>query len=150
MKKAFDVIAKFFNRTFCIFTFIVIAVCIFGMIFEVVDLSSYLIFSFLGFSAMLGLSFLIGDFFKNSSVLRNAVKFILSYVSLVIAFFLGGPLSSYVASNNVSNKSFTILAISLAFVLIYALVGLVVLLVGFITRKVNNSKKDYESMFSNN
>ena len=149
MKKVSDILSKFFFRTFTAFTLITVSVCLFGLIFEVKQLISYMIFAFLGFSALLAVSFLIGDLIKNNSVLRNTVKFVLSYLSLVIMFFVSGPLSLHTYLNGSNNKGFTILAVSLAFVLVYFVIGLVILLVSFIKNKIANSDKDYESMFDN-
>lgn len=147
MKTAFDIISKFFYRTFCIFSLLTLAVCGFGMLFHVQDLSSKIIFSFLGFSLMLSVSFLIGDFIKNNAVLRNAVKFVLSYFSVVVIFFLGGPLAAYTKAQHLQNKGFSVLAVSLVYVLIYAAIGLVVLLFNFIKNKILNNKTNYEKMF---
>lgn len=147
MRKTLDIISKFFFRTFCMFTLIVISVCVFGMIFKVVDLSSYLIFSFLAFSALLALSFLVSDFIKNNAVLKNAVRFVLSFACFAAIFFFGGPLTSYANISNTQNKGFAILAVSLVFVVIYVVVGLICILVNFIKNRIYNEKKEYEKMF---
>ena len=149
MKNALNVIAKFFTRAFCLFTIITVAVCIFGMCFNVTDLSSYLVFSFLAFSGLLAFSFTVSDFIKNNSVIRNTVKFLLSYASLAVVFFLGGPLANHVTVNNTNGKGFTILAVSLVFVVIYVLIGVVALVAGFIKNKITNSNKEYENQFDN-
>ena len=149
LKNALKVIAKFFSRAFCFFTIITVAVCIFGMCFNVTDLSSYLVFSFLAFSGLLALSLTVSDFIKYSSVIRNTVKFVLSYASLVVVFFLGGPLANHVTVNSTNGKGFTILAVSLVFVVIYALIGVVVLVANLIKNKISNSNKEYEKQFDN-
>ena len=57
MKKIFSVISKLFTRGFALFSVLIIAVCLFGLIFQVSDLSSYLIFTFLAFAFAIKLFF---------------------------------------------------------------------------------------------
>ena len=147
MKKIFSVISKLFTRGFALFSVLIIAVCLFGLIFQVSDLSSYLIFTFLAFAFALSLSFTVSDFIRNSSVIRNTVRFVLCYISLAAVFFFGGPLSSHLQINGGSNKGFAVLSVSVIFIVIYAVCGLISLLVSFIRKKIENSSEEYESMF---
>ena len=147
MKKIFSVISKLFTRGFALFSVLIIAVCLFGLIFQVSDLSSYLIFTFLAFAFALSLSFTVSDFIRNSSVIRNTVRFVLCYISLATVFFFGGPLSSHLQINGGSNKGFAVLSVSVIFIVIYAVCGLISLLVSFIRKKIENSSEEYESMF---
>ena len=146
MKKFSQVITKLFNRAFAVFSIMTVAICAFGLIFNAKELNSYLVFAFIGFSFALSLSFAIADLLKNNSVLRNTVRFILSYLSLAGVFFLGGPLALHEYING-SNKGYSILAVSVVFIVIYTVCGLVVLIVNSIKKKAENSDKEYESMF---
>ena len=148
MKKTFSVISKLFSRAFAIFSVMTVAICAFGLIFNAQELNSYLVFAFIGFAFALSLSFTIADFIKNNAVIRNTVRFVLSYLSLAVVFFLCGPLALHEYVNG-SNKGYSILSISIVFILIYAVCGLVSLVVSAIKRKMDNENKEYESMFDN-
>lgn len=153
VKKIFDNVSLFFRRTFSCFSLLTLAFAVVGMLIKTNEYSKFiasdLIVSFFVFSSMLALSFAISDLFKNSAVLKGFIRFILTFISLCVVFFAGGAFSNYVAVNGVQNKSFSILAISFVFVIIYVVCSLVTILAGFIKRKISEGDKEYISIFDN-
>ena len=147
----FNSISKFFTRAFACNSLIVVAMAVFGYLMNTDEFFKYLsvnqILTFFAFSLLFALSFGIADLLKVNVILKRCVQFVLTYLSLVLVFFLGGSFSSYIESNNVQNKGFSILAISFMFVIIYTVCGLVALLFGFIRNRISESNKQYESIF---
>ena len=152
MNKIFEVISSFFRRTFCCFSLVTIAMAAVGKLVSENEFSNYisvnLILSFLTFSLLFALSFLIADFVKNT-VVRRFLQFVLTYASVAVAFFAGGAFENYVLTNAVQNKGFSILAISFVFVIIYVVCGIVTLVVSLVKSKLLNNNKEYKEMFEN-
>lgn len=151
--KIYDVLSVFLKRIFCCFSLITLAMAIIGKSLNSGEISNYmsvdLIVSFFLFSALFAVSFGVADFFKNNSILRRFVQFVLTYACLYIVFIAGGAFESYVATNNIQNKAFSVLAISFAFVIIYAVCGAVAVLFSFIKLRLENKNNDYKEMFEN-
>lgn len=152
-KTIFDKIYLFFYRAFFCFTFITMAMAVFGKLMNTDELYKYMavkqLFTFFVFSLLFALSFTVADFIKNNVIIKRTVQFVLTYISLVAVFFLGGSFSNYVEASGVQNQGFSILSISFMFVLIYAVCALIVLIVKFLTGLVLNRSKEYVSIFEN-
>ncbi len=111
-----------------------------GKVLWVSQLRAFLLFAFL-----YAVSFGISDFIKNNIVIKRALQFVLTFASALICVFCTDGFSAYVAEKQ--NPAFSILAISFAFVIVYVICALAVLIGGFIKNKLLNANKEYESLF---
>lgn len=149
----FDILRKFFIRTFTCFSLITLFFALFGLLLKTDELYKYMpvknMFVFLAFSACFALSFLIADFIKNNIVIKRTVQFVLTFASLVGVFFLGGSFGNYVKTNGIQNKGFSVLAICFAFVVIYAVCALIVVLAGAVYRRLASGNEEYENVYKN-
>lgn len=153
MKIVSEKISLFFRRTFRFFSLLTLSFAVIGLLIKNNEYSKYIaadiLISFFIFSALLAISFAISDLVKQNSILKGFIRFILSFASLSVVFFFGGAFNNYVVSNGVQNKGFSILAISFAFVIIYVLCSVISMIFGSISKRVSNSKAEYDNMFDN-
>lgn len=151
LQKVLAKASTFFRRTFCCFSLITILIALIGTFNNTDELYKFVsvkqIFSFFVFSILFAFSFAICDCIKNNAIIRRAVQFVLSYASLSAVIFGGGSFKSYVDKNAVQNTPFSVLSISFAFVIIYVVCALIVLLAKSVSRRVQNGEKEYDNMF---
>ena len=149
--KIIGILSTFVKRTLYCFALIVLGMTLVGFVAGTDETMHYLssaqMLTFFLFSVLFAVSFFFADFEKKNVIIKRAIQFVLSYASLVAVFLCGGNFENYVEANGVQNPAFSVLSISFMFVVIYCVCGLLVLVSKFVASKIENSSKDYESMF---
>ena len=149
MKKTGLFLSALVRRLTLCFTLIVMTFTAVGIIANVEGMGKGLavgqLMDFFVFSLLFAVSFGIADFVKNNVIIRRALQFVLSLASLIAVFLTGDSFKSYLAE--MQNPLFSIVAITLFFVVVYTAIALVVLVFGYIRNKITNSGKEYENMF---
>ena len=148
-----DKIILFFKRAAYCFSFTVIAMAFVGKYLKLDEkmfgMSVDQILTFLLYALLFAASFLIADFIKDNAVIKNAVRFLLSYSSLVSIIMFGGSFESFREMSSTDNPDFSYMVImSMIFVCVYIVVSLLSLLKNFVVAKLTNSNKEYTSIFS--
>ena len=147
----FEKLSTFARRTLYCFALITLGMTFVGSLAKTDDTMHYLaseqMMTFFVFSLLFALSFFIADFVKNNIIVKRTIQFVLSYASLVAVFLFGGTFRNYVEQNSVQNPAFSVLSISFMFVVIYAVAALIVLVSSFLKVRLENSDKEYKSMF---
>lgn len=150
-KVVLEKLSAFVRRTLYCFALIALGMTIVGSLAKTDDTMHYLaseqMMTFFVFSLLFAFSFFIADFITNNVIIKRSVQFILSYGSLVAVFLFGGTFQNYVEQNSVQNPAFSVLSISFMFVVIYAAAALLVLIGSFIKSRIENSDKEYKSIF---
>lgn len=150
MKNIAKFIKKMISRITLCFTALVMTFTIVGAFADVSASGKGLaigqLSSFFWLSCLIALSFCICDFIASNAVLRRTMQFVLSYVSVVVVFFLGDYFKTYLSG--MQNPAFSVLAISFMFVIIYTVIAVAVLIFNFVASKLECSEKEYESMFN--
>ena len=114
-------------------------------------LSADQILTFLLYSLLFAASFLIADFIKENVIIKNAVRFLLSYSSLISIIMFGGSFESFREMSSTDNPDFSYMVImSMLFVGTYVVASLFITLRNFVVAKLTNSNKEYKSIFSDN
>lgn len=151
--KILNVISKFFKRTFCCFSLLTLVMAVVGTVIKTNEYSKYIaadrILGFFLFSLLFALSFAIADIVKENSIIRRALQFVLTSISMAAVFLFGPAFGSYVDVNNVQNKGFSILAICFMYVIIYVVFGVISLAFGALRKKLTGCDKEYNSIFEN-
>ena len=142
-------LSDFIKRLTLCFTLVVMSFTVVGSIAKVENFGRGLavstLVSFFWFSCLISLTFCVCGFINNNLVLRRTAQFLLSMASTVLVFFTADGFGEYISK--IQNRAFSILAICFAFVVIYTLIAVVILVFNFIINKLSNSSKEYTSMF---
>lgn len=146
-------IALFFKRTFMCFSFIIVLMSVVGEFFFAEEtmkiMSTSQILTFLLYSVLFGLSFFVADYIKDNAIIKNTVRFLLSFASLIAIVLFGGSFESFSARSSTDNPGFTYLVfLGMVFVSVYVICALLIVLKNFIVNKLTNSNKNYNSLFS--
>lgn len=148
----FEMIRKFFVRTFTCFSLLTLVMAFVGLFNKSDELSKYLtvnqIFTFAIISLFFALSFLIADFIKNNTIIRRCVQFVLTYASFIGTWFLRGTLKNHVETNS-HNMAYSLLMISFGFVVAYVICALIVLLLGAVKKSAVEKELKYENVYKN-
>ena len=149
MRNTIKFLSDFVKKLTLCFTLIVMCFTTVGSIAKVENFGRGLavstLVSFFWFSCLISLTFCVCGFIKNNLVLRRTAQFLLSMASTVLVFFTADGFGEYISK--IQNPAFSILAICFAFVVIYTLIAVVILVFNFIINKLSNSSKEYTSMF---
>lgn len=150
-----DKIFLFFKRASYCFTFLVASMAFIGRYLKINEefykMSVEQILSFLVYSLLFATSFFIADFIKDNAIIKNAVRFLLTYSSLISIIMLGGTFESFRRFSASENPDFTyIVILSMIFVGVYVAASLLIILRNFIVSKLTDSNKEYTSIFSEN
>ena len=147
--KFLNLLESFFKRTFLCFSMIVLVFTFTGSILNVEDSGKVLAVSqlmgFFSFSFLFSLSAELSFIFKKNSVVKGAVKFILSLVSFVLVFFTNTSFSLYLEEKQ--NPAFSVIVITFVYVLIYAACSLFGLAYKSLKNKLENSLKAYDNVY---
>ena len=104
------------------------------------------IFTFFWFSVLFSISCEIANFIKNNSVIKGAVRFILSLGSFVLIFYTSDSFAIYLSQKQ--NKAYSIFMITFIYTLIYVISALLGALIKFVKNKVENSSKEYKQVYN--
>ena len=148
-----DKIYLFFKRTVYCFSFTIIAMAVIGKYLNfdegMMGMSVDQILTFLLYSFLFAASFLIADFIKDNTVIKNAVRFLLSYSSLISIIMFGGSFESFKDLSTTDNPDFSyIVILSMIFTATYVVASVLIMLRNFVVRKLTDSNKQYKSIFT--
>lgn len=148
-----DKFCLFFKRAAYCFSFTIIAMALVGKYLNLDEkmfgMSVDQILTFLLYALLFATSFLIADFIKDNAIIKNAVRFLLSYSSLISIIMFGGSFESFRDLSSTDNPDFSYMVImSMIFVCTYIIVSLFAMLKTFVVKKLTDSNKEYTSIFS--
>jgi hypothetical protein len=143
MKKLFETLSSLVRRLTLLYSILVtimavVSICITKYTSPAV-MSEFIMYSLL-FSFLTSLFTTLCEFIKNNAVIKNALKFLLIYASFALCFFAGAGIEG-------NNKLYTISMLSMGFVIVYAVCGIVKLAASSIAKKVKNNSAEYVSVF---
>lgn len=145
MSRLNDIIKKWFYRTILCFTLVVTGFSIIGLSYgDMNTMYCSQILYLLLFSALIGVSFGVADGIKANSVLKASVQFVCSYLSFVLCFYVLEASKNFKYSNN---KILGIIATTLLFVGVYAVIAVGTAAFKKIINARKNAKKEYENQF---
>ncbi len=101
--------------------------------------------TFLALSALIALSLTLSSLIKFNSVIKGIVRILLCYGSFAATILTSRIFAEY--SKTSQNPAYTVLVLSFAFILIYALVSLFVFLAKLLYKKIIEEKQEYTKQF---